>query len=104
MNALNKSFLDCILEVKKRDCIEDANDDESSMIDDEFFDCASPEHADDMNIENFSRSVISSFYLNSNSCVGLTTNLLQFHHRAIASNLCAIRNCLWSGTMALMCL
>ena len=53
VNALNKSFLDCILEVKKRNCIEDANDDESSMIDDEFFDCASPEHADDMNIENF---------------------------------------------------
>ena len=71
VNALNKSFLDCILEVKKRDCIEDANDDESSMIDDEFFDCASPEHADDMNIENFSRSVISSFYEESNSCVGL---------------------------------
>ena len=41
------------------------------MIDDEFFDCASPEHADDMNIENFSRSVISSFYEESNSCVGL---------------------------------
>lgn len=78
MNALNKSFLDCILEVKKRNRtrkVGDKNGNEHSFVvgdddgDDEFYDCESSEHSNDLDIEKFTRSVISSFYEESVSRV-----------------------------------
>ena len=70
MNALNKSFLDCILRLRKEIELEklaNKNGNEHSFVvddddgDDEFYDCESSEHSNDLDIEN-TRSVISSFY------------------------------------------
>jgi len=50
ISAMNKSLLDCV--------IGDSDDDD----DDEFYDCESSEHSNEIDMEKFTRSVISSFY------------------------------------------